>query len=465
MGADFYQRLGVSRDADDDAIKRAYKKLALKHHPDRNKGSEEASKKFKEVSEAYEVLSVSPSPPPKVGLPCSSTRPRADLFSRTSPRRTRTSVPSMTSSAKRASRAAFPPEEPTVQAWVAASTRSREAEAAASPEAPPFRSAECQAAEEDAEAASLRPTRTTSLPNCSEASAAAAEEGSRRPEVREAAGQKQEATRSPEWEAWAAVAGSREGSAWTSIPTRTTTLAEARQSRLLLPKLVSAQVKRDISVHRLIITIAHTVKPLPVALEDLYKGTTKKLRVTKKRMNGQEEANTLEGRCLSSHCVRSSERQTDSFCSRSAVAIKPGWKAGTKIRFAKAGNEMPGGSQDIVFLLEEKPHATFKRDGDDLVYHFKVPLVDALSGPPGGGSVAKSLTHLDGRTINFNVPYPRGGGNPLKPGQEIRIAGEGMPITRKTATKPKGDLVVKLDIIFPDRISAAQAEGIRKVLG
>lgn len=59
MGADFYQRLGVSRDADDDAIKRAYKKLALKHHPDRNKGSEEASKKFKEVSEAYEVLSVS----------------------------------------------------------------------------------------------------------------------------------------------------------------------------------------------------------------------------------------------------------------------------------------------------------------------------------------------------------------------------------------------------------------------
>lgn len=69
MGADFYQRLGVSRDADDDAIKRAYKKLALKHHPDRNKGSEEASKKFKEVSEAYEVLSVRrPRPSPRVAF-------------------------------------------------------------------------------------------------------------------------------------------------------------------------------------------------------------------------------------------------------------------------------------------------------------------------------------------------------------------------------------------------------------
>ena len=377
----------------------------------------------------------------------------------------------MTSSAKRASRAASLPEEPTAQEWAAASTPSRAAEAAASPAAPPSPSAACQAEAADVEAeASLRPTRTTSLPNCSVPSAAAEEEGSLRPGVREAAGQKQEGTRSREWEAWAAwaaaAADSREGSAWTSTLTRTTTLAAgARQSRLLLPKSVRArQSWTGLLVQRLIAMFELAVKPLPVALEDLYKGTTKKLRVTKKRMNGQEEANTLEGWSAfpTAYYLRTSDAD---FLSSPAVAIKPGWKAGTKIRFAKAGNEMPGGSQDIVFLLEEKPHATFKRDGDDLVYHFKVPLVDALSGPPGGGSVAKSLTHLDGRTINFNVPYPRGGGNPLKPGQEIRIAGEGMPITRKTATKPKGDLVVKLDIIFPDRISAAQAEGIRKVLG
>ncbi|PRQ70218.1 hypothetical protein AAT19DRAFT_11450 [Rhodotorula toruloides] len=148
-----------------------------------------------------------------------------------------------------------------------------------------------------------------------------------------------------------------------------------------------------------------------------------------------------------------------------AAPIKAGYKAGTKIRFAKAGNEAAGGFQDIVFVLEEKPHATFKREGDDLIYTFKVPLVDALSGPAGGGSPTKTLTHLDGRTINFNVPYPRGGGAPLKPGQEIRIAGEGMPITRKNAPKPKGDLVVRIEVVFPDRISSAQAEGVRKVLG
>ena len=49
MGTDYYKLLGVDKNADDDAIKRAYKKMALKWHPDRNKGSEEASQKFKEV--------------------------------------------------------------------------------------------------------------------------------------------------------------------------------------------------------------------------------------------------------------------------------------------------------------------------------------------------------------------------------------------------------------------------------
>ncbi len=54
--ADFYERLGVSRDATTDEIKKAYRKLALKYHPDRNQGSKEAEAKFKEVTEAYEVL-------------------------------------------------------------------------------------------------------------------------------------------------------------------------------------------------------------------------------------------------------------------------------------------------------------------------------------------------------------------------------------------------------------------------
>ncbi|MBL7545924.1 MAG: molecular chaperone DnaJ [Bdellovibrionaceae bacterium] len=54
---DYYQTLGVARDADGDTIKKAYRKLAMQFHPDRNPGDKEAEDKFKEAAEAYDVLS------------------------------------------------------------------------------------------------------------------------------------------------------------------------------------------------------------------------------------------------------------------------------------------------------------------------------------------------------------------------------------------------------------------------
>lgn len=57
MAQDFYQTLGVQKNADEAELKRAYRKLALEHHPDKNKGDKKAEAKFKEINEAYQTLS------------------------------------------------------------------------------------------------------------------------------------------------------------------------------------------------------------------------------------------------------------------------------------------------------------------------------------------------------------------------------------------------------------------------
>ena len=53
---DYYETLGVARGASEDDLKKAYRKLAMKYHPDRNPDDAEAEQKFKEINEAYGVL-------------------------------------------------------------------------------------------------------------------------------------------------------------------------------------------------------------------------------------------------------------------------------------------------------------------------------------------------------------------------------------------------------------------------
>src|ERR1700693_5298497 len=54
---DYYATLGVARNASADDLKKAYRKLAMQHHPDRNPGDKKAEEKFKELSQAYDILS------------------------------------------------------------------------------------------------------------------------------------------------------------------------------------------------------------------------------------------------------------------------------------------------------------------------------------------------------------------------------------------------------------------------
>ena len=54
---DYYEVLGLQKGASEDEIKRAFRKLAIKYHPDKNQGNKEAEEKFKDINEAYQILS------------------------------------------------------------------------------------------------------------------------------------------------------------------------------------------------------------------------------------------------------------------------------------------------------------------------------------------------------------------------------------------------------------------------
>jgi DnaJ family protein B protein 4 len=175
-------------------------------------------------------------------------------------------------------------------------------------------------------------------------------------------------------------------------------------------------------------------RPLKVTLEELYNGTTKRLKVNRKLLSGDSEDKILE------------------------ITVLPGWKSGTKVRFPRSGNETPSGNaQDLVFVVEEKPHSRFVREGSDLIATLKVPLVDALTSDGG----IMRVESLSGSGSNINITIPSG---VIRPGQETRIRGEGMPIRKDGAQRSKGDLVVKWEVVFPERLTPSQKEGIRKVL-
>ena len=139
------------------------------------------------------------------------------------------------------------------------------------------------------------------------------------------------------------------------------------------------------------------------------------------------------------------------------VHIDKGMRGGQTITFRGESDQAPGVTPgDVIIVIEEKPHERFTRENNDLITTVKVPLVDALTGSAG----KQVVEHLDGRKIQVTPPA-----GVIKPGQTTTISGEGMPVRKAGAVKQKGDLIVKWEVVFPDRLTPAQKEGIRKVLG
>ena len=100
-------------------------------------------------------------------------------------------------------------------------------------------------------------------------------------------------------------------------------------------------------------------------------------------------------------------------------------------------DQQPG---DIVFNLVEAPHETFKRAGADLSARMEITLAESLC-----GFSRVVVKHLDGRGIQISHTQPKG--RILKPGQVIKVAGEGMPYKKSDL---KGNMYLVVDVKFPD---------------
>lgn len=174
-------------------------------------------------------------------------------------------------------------------------------------------------------------------------------------------------------------------------------------------------------------------RELECTLEQLYTGCVKKLKITRKVFDEGAQALREEQKILE-------------------ISVKPGWKDGTKITFEGEGDALPGRpAQDLVFVVRQKPHDKFRRDGDQLTYRAKIALKSALL-----GEGALPIKTLDGREIS--VPL----GGVVSPGTRKVVRGEGMPLQKSPGHR--GDLIVEFDVQFPAALSDQQKQLVRQAL-
>jgi len=351
MGKDYYSLLGISKDADEDAIKQAYKKQALKWHPDRHQNDKDtATAKFKEVSEAYEAL---------------SDKERRTIYDKYGEEGLKNGAPPQDGNFSGFS--GFP----------GAGGSTFTSFGGGMPGGAHFQPSNAEFVFDSffknfngpSGGFSSFSDDFGSFPNFSQQS--------------------------------------KFGGAG---------FGEKYRPASQAPRIQTA-IQRS----------------LPVALEDLYKGTVKKLKITRQLVD------SVTGNTKPSEQIYS-------------INVLPGWKAGTNITFSAAGEALPeGGFQDVVFTVEEKPHPVFKRENDNLSMVMSLTLAEALCG------FSKEITTLDDRKIIASESIV------VNPGQERRIPHEGMPIRKKPGKK--GDLIIKYLVNFPKSLTFAQKQSIKQALG
>ncbi|XP_073138594.1 uncharacterized protein [Henckelia pumila] len=204
-----------------------------------------------------------------------------------------------------------------------------------------------------------------------------------------------------------------------------------------LPRMLSKTMSRKGSTLIMYSNSSGLVKPpameqeLECTLEEICFGCIKKVNITIDTVteNGQviEEDKVL------------------------TIKVKPGWKKGTTITFEGMGNEIQGMyPADVIFVVAEKQHPTFHREGDDLQLEVEIPLVEALTG------CTLAVPLLEGRVMSMDID------DIIYPGHKKIIEGQGMP--RQNDPKTRGNLIITFSVEFPKELTEEQRSNIVDIL-
>ena len=364
MGKDYYSILGVSRDADDDAIKKAYRKQAMKHHPDRNPNAKEAAEaKFKEISEAYEVL---------------SDKQKRAIFDQVGEEGLKGGgVPPGGGGGGPGGMGGFPGGAQGFQFNFGGPGGG---------------------------GGGFRPQDANDI--FAQFFGGMGGMGG----MRGARG--------------GAGGGAAGGHPFASMFSGMGGGGGGEDEDEEMGGMGGFGQRNNRSGPKKAPPIKHK---LPLTLEELYHGCTKKMKITRNRLDD-----------------RGQPQPTPKVVE---IAVRPGWKAGTKVTFEKEGDERQGEiPSDIVFEIAEAKHARFTRRGDDLVYKRSVTLTEALVG------LKVRVAALDGGTVEVDVS--EGG---IYPGFTRTVKGKGMPVSKRDGQF--GDLIIDFEVIFPKtKLTQAQKQ-------